>query len=486
MNTPFLPGLRAVLSPLGSRTFRAFKSLRVLTLCQLEDRFGGCLPSSLFPKPPAKQNSRHRIYTAWRTFWCLLWQSFNPRASGREVVRQVQALFQLHGGPRISPEDGAYCRARGRLPLSEFPKALTATARAADQAAAPIALLQGRPVKPVDGSTLTLPDTPKNRKAYPPLQSPEPNFPMLRIVVLFSLLSGAILSVLCADLRSAELPMLAQLMGQLARGDILLGDRGFGNFVTLALLQNLNRGIDFIGRSARRVDGRRRLQRLGKNDWLVKWKRGATPSPWMALAQWLALPKELTVRIVRGSLYCKGYRVRQVTLVTTLLDPQQYPAQEILAAYLRRWRLEMCLDDLKTTLGMEMLRSHSPEMIQKEIYAHLLVHNLVRWTMAQAATEHTVNLERVSFKGSLDALRQFTQAISQARSKKKRQQLWSELLRTLAEDLVPERPERREPRAVKRVRNKYPRLSVSRHKFHDRPKRNVRRKISRLRELGLM
>ena len=486
MNTPFLPGLRAALAPLGSRTAQAFKTVCALTLCQLEDRFAGCVPPSLFPKNPAKQNSRHRIYTSWRTFWCLLWQSFNPHASCREVVRQVQALFHLHGGPRVSPEDGAYCRARGRLPLSEFPKALAASARAADQAAAPIDLLQGRPVKPVDGSTLTLPDTPKNRNAYPPLHSPEPNFPMLRIVVMFSLLSGAILSVVCADLHTAELPMLAQLIGQLTRGDILLGDRGFGNFVTLALLQNLNLDIDFIGRSARGVDGRRRLKRLGKNDWLVNWKRGANPSRWMSLAQWQALPKEKTARIVRGSLYCKGFRVRQVTLVTTLLDPQQYPAQEILAAYLRRWRLEMCLDDLKTTLEMEMLRSHSPEMVQKEIYAHLLVHNLVRWTMAQAAREHTVSLERVSFKGSLDALRQFTQAMSQARSKKKRQQLWSELLWTLATDLVPERPERREPRAVKRVRNKYPRLSASRHKFRERPKRHVRRTISRLRELGLM
>src|SRR5204862_5562042 len=105
---------------------------------------------------------------------------------------------------------------------------LAASAGAADQAAAPIALLQGRPVKIADGSTVTLPDTPKNRKAYPPLHSPEPNFPMHRIVVLFSLLSAAVLSVICADLRTAELPLLAQLMGQLARGDILLGDRGFG------------------------------------------------------------------------------------------------------------------------------------------------------------------------------------------------------------------------------------------------------------------
>ena len=145
----------------------------------------------------------------------------------------------------------------------------------------------------------------------------------------------------------------------------------------------------------------------------------------------------------------------------------------------------MCLDDLKTTLEMEWLRSRSPEMVQREIYAHLLAHNLLRYTMAQAASEHSVPLERVSFKGTLDALRQFTHAMSQARTKKKRQQLWAELLKTLAADLVPERPERREPRALKRTKNKYPRLSMPRHKFHDRPKRAVRRTAARLRRLGL-
>src|SRR5207237_8998206 len=103
----------------------------------------------------------------------------------------------------------------------------------------------------------------------------------------------------------------------------------------------------------------------------------------------------------------------------------------------------MCLDDLKTTLQMEMLRSRSPEMLQKEVYTHLIVHNLIRCTMAQAAVEHAVPLERISFKGTLDALRQFTQAMSQARSKKKRSQLWAKLLATLAADLVPQRPERR-------------------------------------------
>jgi hypothetical protein len=178
--------------------------------------------------------------------------------------------------------------------------------------------------------------------------------------------------------------------------------------------------------------------------------------------------------------------VRQVTVVTTLLDPQAYPAAEILQAYRRRWRLEMCLDDLKTTLQMDRLRSRSPGMLQKEVYTHLIAHNLIRCLMGQAATEHGVPLERLSFKGSLDAVRHYAEAMAQAPSRKKRQELWAALLRTLAHDLVPERPGRREPRAVKRKRNKYPRLSAPRKKFRDRPKRHTRRKIARLRRLGLM
>ena len=488
MHTPFFSAWRPQLAPLGSRTTQTLRSVRAYTLCQLENCFRSWLPENLFPKAAQNANSRDRQYTRGRTFWCWLWQSLNPQASGREVVLQLQALFRLEGGPQLSEEDGAYCRARARLPLDQFPKALAASAQSADQLAPALSLLCGRALKVIDGSALTLSnDTPKNRKAYPPLQCRpnQPSFPMLRIVVLFSMVSGAILALAQGSLAVSELSLLNLLLSQLVQGDILVGDRGFGCYPVIALLQH-TLGVDFIGRTTRRIDGRRRLRRLGHNDWLIQWKKGGQASPWMSLAQWLALPQTLTLRAVKGSLYQKGYRVRQATVITTLLDPQLYPAQEILQAYLRRWRLEMCLDDLKTTLHMESLRSRSPEMAQKELYTRLIAHNLVRCTMAQTAAQHTVSLDRISFKGSLDAVRQFSQAMAQAQSRKKRQELWAELLRTLASDLVPERPGRREPRAVKRKKNRYPRLRGPRHQFRDHLKRHARRKISRLRKLGLM
>jgi hypothetical protein len=308
---------------------------------------------------------------------------------------------------------------------------------------------------------------------------------MLRVVVLFSLVSGAILAAAQGSLSDSELALLAQLTSSLAKGDVLIGDRGFGSYPVIAWLQYIL-GVDFIGRTTRRLDGRKRIKRLGRNDWLIQWAQGFRASPWMSRAQWQGLPAILTLRAVKGSLYQKGFRVRQVTVITTLLDAQRYPAQEILRAYLRRWRLEMCLDDLKTTLKMESLKNRTPAMAHKELYMRLIAHNLIRCTMAQAATEHQVPLDRISFKGSLDALRQFSQGMAQARSKKKRRQLWEELLRTLAADQVPERPGRREPRAVKRKKNRYPRLFGPRHKFRDHLKRHTRRKISRLRKQGLM
>lgn len=487
-DTPFFGPWKHRFNPLGPSTAGTLARVRSHTLCQLEKCFGQWLPEDLFPKASHHANSRDRHYTRWRTFWCSLWHSLNPQASCREVVRQLQALFRLEGGAQISEEDGAYCRARARLPWGEFPKALAATAKFAAQLVPAPSGLKGRPIKVVDGSALTLlADTQKNRAAYPPLQCQpgQPSFPMMRFVVFFSLASGAILAAAQGSLATSELALLAQLASQLTQADILIGDRGFGSYPVIAFLQQVL-GVDFIGRTTRQVDGRRRLQRLGRNDWLLQWKKGAKVSPWMSLLQWQGLPATLRLRAVKGSLYQKGFRVRQVTVVTTLLDPEAYPAREILAAYLRRWRLEMCLDDLKTTLSMESVRSRSPEMAQKELYLRLIAHNLVRCTMAQAATEHDVPLERISFKGSLDAVRQFSQAMAQGKSKKKREELWSELLRTLAADLVPHRPGRREPRAVKRKKNRYPRLVGSRRTFRDHLKRSDRRKISRLRKAGLM
>jgi Transposase DDE domain len=483
--TPFFPAWKACLVPRRKPLAQSLAQLAAGTLCQLESRFAGCLPSALFAKAPSGANSRDRAYTQSRTFWCFLWQCLQVGCSGREVVRQLQALLALHGAGAISCEDGAYCVARQRLPQSVFPQALQATAAAAERLAPSPSFLQGRPVKIVDGTTVSLPDTPLNQAAYPQVSTMKKgcSFPIMRIVAVFSLASGAILAAHAGSLCHSEWRLFYQMLAHLAPVDIVIADRGFGHYAVLALLQAMK--IDFIARSSRSIDGRRRHRRLGPNDWLVTWKKSPNPSAVLPQQQGDPLPAESIVRIVRGSLHQPGFRVRQITVVTTLLDAQAYPAADILRAYLRRWRLEMCLDDLKTTLGMHTLRCKSPAMARKEMFMHLIAHNLIRHTMAQAAAEHDADMERLSFKGTVDALRQFTHAMAQARSKKKREELWAYLLRILVGDRVPDRPGRREPRAVKRRSMKYERLTVPRGHYKDRPKRHQRRRLSRLRRLSL-
>jgi Transposase DDE domain len=484
--TPFFPVWKARLAPMRCRVAKAILSVRACTLCQLEQRFNSLLPSSLFVKALKGTNSRDSIYTQGRTFWCFLWQCLNVGSAGREVVRQLQALLELSGEAPISSEDGAYCIARQRLPESLFTQALHTTAGACDQIAIPAVFLAGRPAKVVDGTMVTLPDTPSNQKAYPQVRSMKKgcSFPIMRVVALFSLLSGAILAAACGSQYASEFRLFYDLLEQLAKGDIVIADRGFGNYPVLALL--LSRGIDVIARSSRKIDGRRRRKRLGKNDWLMSWNKSPNRSAVIPKDQFDGLPATLLVRIVCGSLHQKGFRVRQITVVTTLVDSEKYPAIDILRAYLRRWRMELCLNDIKTTLGMAMLSCKSPAMVRKEMFMHLIVHNVVRYTMAYAANRHQVNFERLSFKGTVDALRQFTQAMAQASSKKKRRELWDYLLRILVSDLVPQRPGRVEPRAIKRRSKKYDRLNVPRHCYKDRPKRHARRRLSRLRRLGLI
>ena len=401
-------------------------------------------------------------------------------------MRQLQALLELSGEAPISSQDGAYCIARQRLPESLFTQALHATAGACDQMAIPAVFLAGRPAKVVDGTMVTLPDSPSNQKVYPQVHSMKKgcSFPIMRVVALFSLVSGAILAAACGSQHASEFRLFYDLLEQLAKADIVIADRGFGNYPVLALL--LSRGIDLIARSSRKIDGRCRRKRLGKNDWLVSWNKSPNRSAVIPKEQFDQLPAELLVRVVRGSLHQKGFRVRQITVVTTLVDAQKYPAIDILRAYVRRWRMELCLDDIKTTLGMALLSCKSPPMVRKEMFMHLIVHNVIGYTMAYAAIQHQAELERLSFKGTVDTLRQFAQAMAQARSNKKRRDLWNYLLRILVSDLVPKRPGRVEPRAVKRRSKKYDRLNLPRHRYKDRPKRYARHRLSRLRRLGLI
>ena len=469
MTTPCFPGLRAQLAALGRR---ARQSVRQATLAQLGQNLRQLIPGHLLAGEDDGPNSRERSFPLRLTCECFIWQLLNPDTACREGVRHVQALGRLRGHAPVDAGTSAYVQARQRLPQERLEKVRQATATAADRRAGAGGRLQGRPSKVVDGSSTQLADTARNQVEYPQPSTQQKGcgFPVMKLAVLFSLASGAMLDVVTGNLHGHDLRLFRQLWEGLRSGDILLGDRACGEDATVAGLQQ--RAVDVIARlhQGRTVDFRK-ARRLGKKDGLFTWKRGCQPSEIFTRQEWSLLPETIQVRILRFSIEVPGFRSHQITLVTTLLNPGLFPAHALARAYARRWRLEMCLRDLKTTLGMEALRCQSPAMARKEMLTFLIAHNLARGVMAEAASLYEAALERISFKGTLDALRQYSAASSAARNQKVRQQLWQDLLLNLVRDPVPLRPERSEPRALKRRPKPYPLLNKPRRQFKEIPHR---------------
>lgn len=484
--TPFFPCWRPRLAPQRSSLARAVQSLRRATLCQIEQTLGPALPPTLLDKPSSGPHSRRRVFCLARTFWGWTWQILQANTSCREVLRQLQAMLAISGLPAIDNSTSAYCQARERLPKELLERILTATSDKLQGMTQPTTLLQGRPLKIVDGSSVRLHDTPANRRAYPGAgnQYGRPGFPAFKVLALFSLRSGALLARATGALKVSELRLLTNLSEQIQPGDVIGGDSAYGLYVLLHWVYK--RGADLVARlncRSRKVDFRKRIKKLGPGDAVFLWDKPKVRSKLLTSEEWAQVPEQMQVRVVRRRIHQQGFRTREVTVSTTLLDPQLYPAEELLELYLRRWRLEMCLDDLKTTLRMEQLSCLGPELVEKELLMFFIAHNFLRWIMAQAARQGGLPIDRISFKGSMDAFRQWASLRPQLRGPGKQtkwRRLWRELLQIIAKDPVPERPGRKEPRAVKK-RSKYPRLTRSRHTYVDCWSRNKKRRVQRAR-----
>ena len=468
MTTPFFPAWRARLAALGRRVVH----LQQQSLLHLDTLFGPLFAPGLLSQADEGPNSRERIYSVRRTVFGFLFQVLKPNCSCREIVKQIQALVALDNGPKVDSGTGAYCQARDRLPIDLLSRLRCA---AADQVQKASQLWKGLCPKIVDGTGISLPDTAKNQHAYPQSRGQKAGcgFPWMKLVAIFSLSTGALLDYAKGNKHQHELNLLQRLLDHFKKGDLVLADRGFSCYTLLALLWHRDIHSLFRLHQARAGD-LRKGKRLGRNDRLVVWKKPQACSRprYIPSALWDLIVPEMEVRVLRFSLKQRGFRAKSVTLVTTLVDAKCYSAQELALLYARRWQIELCFRDIKTSMGMEVLRCKSPKMVHKELEMFILAYNLIRWLMTQAGTHYQVPLERMSFKGTVDGLRQFSIAIAQTRSKKKRRHLMDKFLQSIAEDEVPDRPGRREPRAVKRRPKPYPNLNKPRHKFKDVPHAN--------------
>ncbi len=404
-----------------------------------------------------------------RTLWTFLMQVLHPNCSCRAAVAMTLVEQAAEGDDsRMSADPSAYSQARGRLPTAVLRHCLHATAQTVRDAAGEGYLWFGRRVWLVDGTRCSMPDTPSLQRAFgqPDGQRRGCGFPVATLTGLFCWASGALLDVAIGPYRDSELRLWRRLWNWLRPGDVIVGDRFYCTYVDLAGL--VSRGCDAVCRlhQRRKVDWRTG-RRLGPDERLMTWERPAKHNRGhnVSLRQWRRLPKTLQVRLVRGAVGAPGFRTRKLSVATTLLDPVAYPAAAILALYGDRWTVELRLRDIKTTLGMGVLRGKSPSMVRKEIYMHLLAYNLIRQLMVCAAVAHGRDLHRLSFAGAVQHVDAALPYLDLYAGSPQCRRLMKLLLRWIAHDTVPDRPGRVEPRARKRRPKKYGLLNKPRHQL---------------------
>jgi hypothetical protein len=407
---------------------------------------------------------KHILYTPFLTFWAFFWQALSPDKSCRGAVKRIAAWMALRGEEINDEDTSPYCKARARLPEAVPRRLMESLGSQLHEQVPDEWLWCGRRVKVVDGTTVSMPDSPANQREYPQSRSQRPGlgFPIARMVVIFCLATGSVLEAAVGKYRgkqTGENALFRRLWEGLKPGDVLLGDRYYSSYFGIALLKQ--RHVDSVCRlhQCRPCDfslGRR----LGEEDQVVTWTRPVRPE-WMLEEQYKDVPETMEVRIVRIRVGHPGFRTRVLDLVTTLLNADIYSKKDLTDLYRRRWDAELHLRSIKVVLGLDVLRCKSPEMVRKEIWMGLLGYNVVRALMVAAAQAHGRVPHRLSFKGALQTLLAYAEGLREA-TQERRVWLWSIMLKTIARDEVGHRPNRVEPRARKRRPKPYPLLMVPR------------------------
>lgn len=396
---------------------------------------------------------RERLYPPTVTLSMFMKQALEQDGSCQKAVNGWAARRAAEGLSTQSIRTGAYCRARGRLP-TEMVRALTReTGRVLSSQAHTRWGWRGRTLKLVDGTGISMPDTPENQARYPQpsTQAAGVGFPLARLVGVVCLSTGALLEAAMGPFAGkghSELDLFRGLIAAFSRGDVMLADALYCNYFLIATLQAAGVDVLFEQNGSRTTDFRRG-QALGKRDHLVHWPKPAARPRWMTRRQYRNFPAELAVREAQ---------VEGRVLVTTMLDPRQVRKGELNRLYGRRWNVELDIRNIKTTLGMDLLSCHTPQMNEKEMWVHLLAYNLIRLLMAQAAVSAAVHPRQISFKHTVQLWTEWTSQHLAGNPL----QCNPDLFRLIAQPSVGNRPGRIEPRARKRRPKSYPWLKVPR------------------------
>jgi hypothetical protein len=473
--TRYLPGFHLATlrrTPRSARQKMADKvaQMKQDSLSQLSECFGGFISNCHLRPTESGPLSRRRLFSKECTFWAFFSQVLDADGGCKEVVRKLQAVCAMKSKKLPSSSTAAYCQARKKLDIPSLAAILRNTSQRL-QSKTNTARLSGRRVIVVDGTGLSMPDTADNQQVWPQKRNQKPGcgFPQASLCACFCLQTGTLLSYELGNKKSHELPMLRKQWDTFKVGDIFLGDKGFCSYFDVSSFKD--RGVDCVITLARRlpVTEADSVNRMGENDLLIEWKKPVrSKASSYSQQQWEALPEKLSLRQIKVNVTTPGFRVSTFYLVTTLLDAKRYPASELADLYFQRWDVELFFRDIKTTMGMDILRCKTPDMVRKEILMHLIAYNCIRCLMYEAARAQDVAVRRVSYKGSVQALRQWEPHLNQGKVRCQEQRRLHQLLReSIAGNIIPHRPGRSEPRAVKRRPKPYRLLTAPRHEMHE-------------------
>ena len=414
-----------------------------LTSDQLFERVESLLP-----------DHRERTFPPTETLSLFLSQAVSDDRSCRNVVNQSTLARLIGGLPKCSTATGGYCKARARLPVDMVRDLTRFTGQLIDQKVCDKWRWQGRRVRIVDGTTVTLPDTPENQKRYPQLRAQKPGlgFPMCRLVGITCLSSGALLdSAMCpvSGKGNDEQSLLRTMIKTFENNDILLGDAFYASYFLIAELHEM--GVDAVFEqhgSRKRSTDFRRGKKLGSKDHLIVINRPRSPPDWMSHETFDSMPETLTVRELN---------VKGKILITTLCCPVTATKEDLKNLYKSRWNIELDIRHIKTTMGMDAVSCLSPDMAEKEIWVYLLAYNLIRLIMIESALLCDVIPRQLSFKHTIQLWLTFHQQTGAANI-----ELTKELLFLVGQLRVGNRTRRGEPRVIKRRPKAYSMMVKSR------------------------
>jgi hypothetical protein len=406
----------------------------------------------------------HCIFTPAVTTWAFVGQYLAGSSTCVAAVARVIVLMVALGREPCSADTGAYCKARAKLPEGFLRRLTYQVGNGVEDEAPDAWRWHKRRVLLVDGFETVLDDTEANQKEYPQPTSQRRGlgFPMMRVVVFLAFATAVVTGAAFGPYsgkESGETALLRQLLDQLRADDIMVADRYYCSYFMIALLRQRGADAAFRLHHKRKYDFRRG-HLLGPDDHIVEWQRPQRPT-WMDEATYATMPETLTIREVRFTIDNPGFRSRSIIVATTLLDDRQFSNTDIADLYHKRWHAELDIRSIKDTLGMEMIHCKTPAMSRKALWAHLLGYNLVRKAAAQAAWTNGLAPRQISFAGTLQILESF-QWLLIAGADEQKANVYRTLFMAIAAHRVGDRPDRIEPRRLKRRRDKYQNMRMPR------------------------